>query len=288
MILRFLLLIVSIYTFSDYSHAQAFNIVSKFDNKLTKYYKVDTCRVYENVNNGQQTVQYLRKLYLFNSEGLVSQEVEFGQSEYDGHTITKYSYDSYQNIIRKQILRPEREPIIYDYYYVDKKWERMTVNYPVHKEYTIQTTDNGLVIGILVRSLTPKIDPLTGEFMGKDTFAVTEEYEYRYNRHYKVVKENYYYMSKDMHTIVYQFSPNGFGPPLNMSMFKPQEKTPVYTTTYSYDPTGFLHMEVTKDTDNGYTNTLEYEYAYAWDSPLHQNRPELQKEQKFWIGKKKK
>lgn len=275
------------FTFSvNALHSQAVNIVSKFDPKLIKYYKVDTCRVYENVDNGQQTVQYLKKLYLFNKEGYISQEVEFGQSEYDGHTIIKYDYDSYQNISRKQILKVDREPIVYEYLNIGKQWKGMTVTYPYLKEYEVQSNDQGLILGIIVKSMIPEKDSI-GDPTGKEIFGVMEEYEFRYNRHYKVVKENYYYLGTDMHTIVYQYPPNGYGLPISMSFFKPSEKAPEYTTAFSYDPTGFLHMEVTKETVSGYTNTLEYEYAYAWDSPLLDTKPELNKEQKFWIGKKK-
>ncbi len=286
MLFRLLFLIVSLSFSFNFCHGQAISLVPKFDPKLTKYYKVDTCRVYENVSNGQQTVQYLRKLYLFNKEGLVTQEVEFGQSEYDGHTITKYDYDSYQNITRKQILKPEREPIVFDYRNQGKKWIGMTVTYPYLKEYEVQSNEEGLVLGILVKSMIPERDSI-GEPTGKEIFGLMEEYEFRYNRHYKIVKENFYYMGEEMSSKVYQYPPNGYGAPLSMSYFKFGEKVPEYITTYSYDPTGFLHMEVTKESGTGYTNTLEYEYAYAWDSPLLEEKPELQREQKFWIGKKK-
>lgn len=286
MLSRLLFLIVSFSLYSNFCQGQSISLVPKFDTKLTKYYKVDTCRVYENVSNGQQTVQYLRKLYLFNKEGLVTQEIEFGHSEFDGHTITKYDYDSHQNITRKQILKPEREAIIFDYRNQGKKWIGMTVTYPYLKEYEVQSNDQGLVLGILVKSMIPEKDSI-GEPTGKEIFGLMEEYEFRYNRNYKIVKENFFYMGEPMSSKVYQYSPNGYGPPLNMSFMKPDEKTPEYITTYSYDPTGFLHMEVTKESETGYTNTLEYEYAYAWDSPLLEQRPELQKDQKFWIGKKK-
>lgn len=283
---RLLLLACSFLLSIEWTHGQSITLVPKFDSKLTKYYKVDTCRVYENVSNGQQTVQYLRKLYLFNSEGLISQEVEFGQSEFDGHTIIKYDYNSNHNITRKQILRPEREPIIYDYRYTGNKWTSMTATQPILREFEIQSNDVGLVLGIIVKSMIPERDTL-GELTGKEIFGKMEEYEFRYNRFYKVVKENFYYMNEEMNSKVYQYSPNGYGPPLNMSFFKAGEKTPDYVTTYTYDATGFLHMEVTKESGTGYTNTLEYEYAYAWDSPLLEKQPELEKGQKFWIGKKK-
>lgn len=280
----FLIFCVGIISFS---FGQSIQIVSKFDNKLTKYYKVDTCRVYENVYNGSQTVQYLRKVILFNKEGNISQEIEYGQSEYDGHTITKYDYNSDNNITRKQILRPERDPIVYDYLYEGRKWKSMVVTYPYLREFDIQTNDNGLVLGILVKSMVPQRDSITGEPTGKEIFGVMEEYEYKYNRNYKVVKEIYNYLGNPVHILTYQYTPNGYGPPISMNFFKADGKTPEITTTYTYDPTGFLIMEVTKDHVTGYTNTLEYEYAFAWDSPLKEQKPEQTKDQKFWIGNKK-
>ena len=40
-----------------------------------------------------------------------------------------------------------------------------------------------------------------------------------------------------------------------------------------------------KDNVTGYTNTLEYEYAYHYDSPIFDVTPELKENQKFWLGK---
>ncbi|HZH68174.1 MAG TPA: hypothetical protein VFD65_03155 [Chitinophagales bacterium] len=287
MLSRSLLIFILFITSFSLAQSQSIDLVPKFDHRLTKYYKVDSCRVYENVNNGNQTVQFLRKLYIFNSEGLVSQEVEFGQNEYDGHTIIKYDYDSYHNITRKQILRPQREPIIYDYTNIGNKWVRMTVQYPIFKEYNIQTSDMGLVLGILVSSQAAVMDPITGEYTGKEAFMQTEEYEFRYNRFNKIAKVNYFYMNKEIHNIVYEYSNSGYGLPLNKSFFKYGEKVPEYTTTYTYDPTGFLHMETTKESATNFTSTLEYEYVYAWDSPILQQKPPTKKRQDFWIGRKK-
>ena len=269
------------------AQSQSIDLVPIFDYRLTKYYKVDTCRVYENVDNGNQTVQFLRKLYIFNAEGVVTQEVEFGEKEYDGHTIIKYDYDSYNHVTRKQILRPERQPIVYDYTYSNNRWTRMTVQYPIYKEYNIQSSDMGLVLGILVSSQAAVMDPITGEYTGKEAFMQTEEYEFRYNRFNKISKVNYFYMNKEVHHIIYDYSNSGYGLPLKKSLFKFGEKIPEYTTNYSYDPTGFLHMEVTKESGTNYTYTLEYEYAYAWDSPIRQQEPKLKKKQDFWIGRKK-
>ncbi|MCO5234128.1 MAG: hypothetical protein LC105_13170 [Chitinophagales bacterium] len=248
---------------------------------------MDTCRVYENVSDGTQTTQYLRKIYLFNGLGNIAQEVEFGVNEYDGHTIIKYEYNSNGLISRKQILRPERDPIEYIYYNSGNKWLKMSTIYPYPKDYEIQSNEQGLILGILGKAMVPERDSLTGELTGKEIYGTMEEYEYRYNRFYKVVKETYYYLGRDIHTITYQYPPNGYGLPLSMSYFKEDSKTPEYTIIYTYDPHGFLHMEVNKDITTGYTNTLEYEYSYHYDSPIHEQQPEMKKGQQFWIGKKK-
>ncbi len=271
----------------QFVHAQAIDLVPKFDSRLIKYYKVDSCRVYENVTDGDKTVQYLTKLYIFNPEGFISQEIEFGQSEYDGNIVIKYAYDSDNNITRRQIYRPQRESIIYDYTNIGKKWVKMTVNFPIFKEFEIQSSDTGLILGIEVSSDAAIIDELTGEYTGKNAFMKTEEYEFRYNRFNKISKVYYYYQNREVHNIIYEYSTNGYGLPLKKSFYKYGEKVPDYTTEYSYNPTGFLQMEVTKESATNFTTTLEYEYAYAWDSPALQQKPELKKEQKFWIGKKK-
>ena len=111
--------------FSIVAKGQSIQLVSKFDSRLIKYYKVDTCRVYENVNNGQQTLQFLRKLYIFDQNGNISQEVEFGQNEYDGHTITKYEYNSYNLITSKLVLRPQSDPLEYYYSNSGNKWLKL-------------------------------------------------------------------------------------------------------------------------------------------------------------------
>lgn len=275
------------FVFFTNAWTQSIDLVSKFDERLTSYYKVDTCRVYENVSGGGQTVQFLRKLYIFNENGLVSQEVEFGESEYDGHTVIKYAYNEHNKITRKQILRPQRSPIVYDYNYVGPKWVRMTVQYPIFKEYEIQSSDQGLVLGMIVSSEAPVVDPLTGEYTGKNAFMKTEEYEFRYNRFNKISKVNYFYMNQETHNTIYEYSNQAYSVPISKRFYKTGEKEPEYVTQFSYDDTGFLHMEVTKESETGYTHTLEYEYAFRWDSPKHQQAPPQKKEQKFWIGKKK-
>ncbi|MCO5230254.1 MAG: hypothetical protein M9958_03765 [Chitinophagales bacterium] len=286
MIRRYLLTIFVLLLFAN-SKAQSVNIIPKFDFKLVKYYKLDTCRVYENVSNGTQTTQYLRKLYLFNNQGNIAQEVEFGANEYDGHTVIKYEYNSYGLITRKQVLRPDREPIEYTYYNAGNKWLRMSMVYPYPKDFEVQANDQGLILGIIGKAMVPERDSLTGEFTGKEIYGAMDEYEYRYNRFYKVVKETYYYLGRDVHTITYQYPTNGFGSPISKSYFKEDSKIPEYTVIYTYDSHGFLHTEVTKETDSGYTNTLEYEYSFAWDSPINEQQPEMKKGQQFWLEKKK-
>lgn len=271
--------------FSIVAQGQSIQLVSKFDSRLIKYYKVDTCRVYENVNNGQQTLQFLRKLYIFDQNGNISQEVEFGQNEYDGHTITKYEYNSYNLITRKLVLRPQRDPIEYNYTNSGNKWLRMVTTYPFQKEYVVQTNDQGLVIGILGKGMVPERDSITYENTGREIFGTLEEYEYRYNRFNNISKENYYYLSRNVRTITYQYSPNGYGAPISMKLFKEESKIPEATTIFTYDPTGFLLIEVQKDNLTGYTNTLEYEYAYHYDSPIFEKTPELKENQRFWLGK---
>jgi hypothetical protein len=271
--------------FASFVHGQSISILSKFDPRLIKYYKVDTCRVYENVSNGQQTVQYLKKAYLFDANGNISQEIEFGQSEFDGHTITKYEYNANNLISRKIVMRVDRDPIEYTYYNVGNKWTSMVTTYPFQKEYTVQTNDQGLVLGILGKAMIPEKDSITDEPTGKEIFGVMEEYEYRYNRHSKISKENYYYQGRIVRTITYQYTPNGYSPPISMSYFKEESTLPETTTTFTYDPTGFLLMEIMKDNVTGYTNTLEYEYAYHYDSPIFDVTPELKENQKFWLGK---
>lgn len=281
---QILFLFISLF-FSSFVYGQSINILQKFDPRLIKYYKVDTSRVYENVSNGKETVQYLRKLYIFDQNGNISQEVEFGQGEFDGHTIIKYEYNSYNLINRKIVLRPERDPIEFTYYNSDKKWLRMVTTYPFQKEYIVQSNDQGLVLGILGKGMVPERDPITYEYTGKEVFGVMEEYEYRYNRHNKIAKENYYYLGKPVRTITYQYTPNGYSPPISMNYFKEDSTIPETTTFFTYDPTGFLLMEVMKDNATGYTNTLEYEYAYHYDSPIFDVKPELKEGQKFWLGK---
>ena len=289
MVARISLFLLLICSFASNSFAQSLELVPKFDYNLIKYYKVDTCRVYENVNNGKQTIQYLKKIYIFNPDGTIAQEIEVGKDEYDAYNTIKFSYDENQNISRKAILRPGREPIVYDYYYTGKKWTKMVVSYPVFKEFEVQTNDQNLVLGILVWTNIPKIDEKTGEYTNKDTFAVAEEYEFRYNRFNKIAKENYYYKDRGLlHSIVYEYANREYGLPLTKSYYEGDNKEPSYVTHYTYDGTGFLHMEVKKETDTGYINTLEYEYAYAWDSPIYDKIPPLKKGQKFWIGKNKK
>lgn len=271
--------------FVSFVQGQSINILQKFDPRLIKYYKVDTCRIYENVNNGQQTIQYLRKAFLFDANGNISQEIEFGQSEFDGHTIIKYEYNSSNLISRKIVLRPERDPIEYTYYNDGIKWKSMVTTYPFQKEYTVQTNDQGLVLGILGKAMVPEKDSITDEPTGREVFGVLEEYEYRYNRHNKISKENYYYLGRLVRTITYQYSPNGYSPPLSMSAYKDDSKFPETTTTFTYDPTGFILLEVLKDNETGYTNTLEYEYAYHYDSPIFKVTPELKQNQRFWLDK---
>lgn len=271
--------------FASSIHGQSISIISKFDPRLVKYYKVDTCRVYENVSNGQQTLQFLKKAYLFDGNGNISQEIEFGQSEFDGHTITKYEYNSNNLISRKIVLRPQRDPIEYNYFNSGNKWLRMTTVYPFQKEYIVQTNDQGLILGILGKGMIPERDSITFETTGKEVFGTLEEYEYRYNRFNKISKENYYYLGVNLRTITYQYTPNGYGPPISMNLYKDESKIAESTTIFTYDPTGFLLIEVQKDNTNGYTNTLEYEYAYHYDSPIFEKVPELKDNQKFWLGK---
>lgn len=271
--------------FASSIHGQSISIISKFDPRLVKYYKVDTCRVYENVSNGQQTLQFLKKAYLFDGNGNISQEIEFGQSEFDGHTITKYEYNSSNLISRKIVLRPQRDPIEYNYFNSGNKWLRMTTVYPFQKEYIVQTNDQGLILGILGKGMIPERDSITFETTGKEVFGTLEEYEYRYNRFNKISKENYYYLGVNLRTITYQYTPNGYGPPISMNLYKDESKIAESTTIFTYDPTGFLLIEVQKDNTNGYANTLEYEYAYHYDSPIFEKVPELKDNQKFWLGK---
>jgi|GEM_PF-4514419 len=285
---RLLLLTGILCAFLSYARAQAVDLVPLFDTKLTKYYKVDTCRMYENVSSDGKTIQYLRKVYLFNKEGLVTQEIEFGQSDYEGHTITKYDYNANGQVITRQVLKPDREPVVTNYTYQDNRWTGMTVTYPFIKEYEVQSTDQGLVLGIIGRAMIQEQDSLTGEPTGREIMGNIEEYEFRYNRHYKVVKESFYYYGRDYHVKTYEYPPNGYGPPVSMSFFKPFEKNPEYKTIYTYDGRGFRIMEVTNDMVSGYKTTLEYEYAFAPDSPVHDKAPEVKQGQQFWIGKKPK
>ena len=294
MMMRLLALIFSIFLYSITS-AQSLEMVSKFDSRLMKYYKVDTCKMYETIKGKHETIKYLTKVFIFNPAGNVSKEIEFDIVDHHIIQSITYSYNADQNLIRKTISRPERDPIVYDYLYRGEKWIGIKTTYPYYKEYEIQATETGLVLGILGKAKIQELDPETYEPTGKEVFGTMEEYEYRYNRHYKIVKETYYYMNKGISMTTYQFPPNGYGAPLSKKYYKAfgeQEldslKAPLTITTYSYDGTGFLSEEVTKDNEAGTQNTLSYEYAYAYDSPLKQRQPEKKRGEKFWIGKENK
>ncbi|MCO5249124.1 MAG: hypothetical protein M9887_09280 [Chitinophagales bacterium] len=294
MVYRFLSVCITFFFLINIS-AQSIELVSKFDTRLMKYYKVDTCRMYETVKSGNVKTKYLTKIYLFNSEGNISKEVEFDIRTHDIIQTILYSYNGDQNIVRKEIRQSGRESVIFDYQYYGGKWVGMTTTYPYYKEYEVQSTESGLILGIIGKAQTQELDPITYEPTGKEVLGKIEEYEYRYNRYNKIVKENYYYMDRPISTSIYQFPPNGYGAPLSKKFFKVQGtdmvldslKTPLTYTTYSYNGTGFLEEESTKDAEEGTSYTLSYEYAFSYDSPINQYKPKQKVKEKFWLGKNK-
>lgn len=243
-----------------------------FDPNLIKYYKVDSCVVHMTISGGDVLEKRDSDIYYFDGMGNVTKHVKLSAYEDEPPTITTFEYNMNGLLIKSEMQRPEMEPIITLYGWRGKIMAGKKVNLPEEREYEIYSTDEGLKLGMVGRSLIPEKDSLTDEPTGRMIMGTVEEYEYRYNRFNKMTREVFYYYGAEFHSKEFDYGPNGNAPVLSMKMYRNGSRVPDYITTYTYAGNSLLQREDSSDPSTGEVTTLVYEYFFAPTSPMN-NQP---------------
>jgi hypothetical protein len=78
-----------------------------------------------------------------------------------------------------------------------------------------------------------------------------------------VTQEIFNFYGKEAYKALYDYGPSGSAPLQKKIIYRYESKTPDTEITYTYTPQSLIATQQTVQLEDGYTETLEYEYFFA-------------------------
>lgn len=230
--------------------------------RTMSYLKVDTCKIYVEEPDSVGVLQKrLAEIHLINSFGKPAFSYILPKYEDDDTTFIYYEYMN-NKLLTKLKIKPGQDTVTTEmlYNYQGILIKKAVTGYD-RKVYDIAADEEGYIYGMEVNMMLPEVDS-TGEQTDKLVSTRVEEYEYKYNRYQKMVKEIFTYYDKEFHTKIYDYGVTGNGPLLSVLVYKMGEKEPDSKITYEYAANGLIVKETTTMLQAGTEENIYFEYTF--------------------------
>jgi hypothetical protein len=119
----------------------------------------------------------------------------------------------------------------------------------------------------------PEVDSITGETTGKMIWTKIEEYEYKYNKYKKVAEEIFTLYGQESYRANFDYGPSGNMPLQKKLIYRYGNKQPDTEIIFTYLPNNLVATQQIAQMEDGFTETLEYEYFFAAPPKVEKGKP---------------